>query len=332
MARENSLNYDLNRLSLSGGGEHAHKANLSDLTVRSYKASNAKFADFCKEELGVKTYSQLQHYGKAGAIKKYIEHLQNDGKTSQTIHTYIAPICKACNISMNDIDHPRRISADIVRGRTETARSASERLKPEYGRSVALNEALGLRVNELRHLRGCDLVERDGSLYVHVERGKGGKEQLQLVLPEHIDTVRSVFDGVRADELVLKKNEVSKNINYHGMRANVAKEAYAYHAERLQDPAERQAQREHLIDLYKERHIKPDRADAKAYKRYENGLRRFEHNVNNDSVYVLRGDNAKLAISKGLPCQYDRLALLTVSIEHLSHWDNHTTIGNYLLA
>ena len=48
--------------------------------------------------------------------------------------------------------------------------------------------------------------------------------------------------------------------------------------------------------------------------------------------YVLRGNNRKLAQKHGLPVAYDRLALLAVSIFHLSHWRHDVTVANYLLA
>ena len=48
--------------------------------------------------------------------------------------------------------------------------------------------------------------------------------------------------------------------------------------------------------------------------------------------YILHGNNRKLAKKHGLPVAYDRLALLAVSIFHLSHWRHDVTVANYLLA
>ncbi len=44
------------------------------------------------------------------------------------------------------------------------------------------------------------------------------------------------------------------------------------------------------------------------------------------------GENKKLAIQKGLPTEYNRLALMAVSVFHLSHWRLDVTVSNYLLA
>lgn len=40
----------------------------------------------------------------------------------------------------------------------------------------------------------------------------------------------------------------------------------------------------------------------------------------------------KPAIRKGLLTEYNRLALMAVSVFHLSHWRLDVTVSNYLLA
>ena len=51
-----------------------------------------------------------------------------------------------------------------------------------------------------------------------------------------------------------------------------------------------------------------------------------------EGYYCIRGNNRRLARENGLPVQYDRLAVLAVSIFHLSHWRCNVTVANYLLA
>ena len=48
--------------------------------------------------------------------------------------------------------------------------------------------------------------------------------------------------------------------------------------------------------------------------------------------WVIRGNSRRLAIDHGLPVKYDRLAVMAVSIFHLSHWRCDVTVANYLLA
>ena len=47
--------------------------------------------------------------------------------------------------------------------------------------------------------------------------------------------------------------------------------------------------------------------------------------------YFVRGKNKELAIKNGLPLSYDRLAVMAVSVFHLSHWRCDVTIANYIL-
>ena len=49
-------------------------------------------------------------------------------------------------------------------------------------------------------------------------------------------------------------------------------------------------------------------------------------------TYFIRGENKKLAIKKGLPLKYNKLALMAVSVFHLSHWRNDVTVASYMLA
>ena len=49
-------------------------------------------------------------------------------------------------------------------------------------------------------------------------------------------------------------------------------------------------------------------------------------------MYRLRGRNRELAIAAGFPTEYDRLALMAVSIYHLSHWRNDVSVANYILG
>lgn len=319
MARD-TLRYDLNRLSLDGSGEHAHKPALSDLTIRNYKSYNSHFCEFAKERFGIRTMAQLEKTGKLEVVQAYADELKAGGKSAHTIHAYLAPVCKACGFGMGEIDKDKRVSAEIRRGRYVVDRSEREANLGRYKAGVDLQKALGIRRNELLHLTGKDLaVTRDGWMYVRVAKGKGGKMQFQRVLPGNEAVVLSAFSGVGADERVLRADQISRNINYHGYRADVAKEAYRFY-ERM-EPAERDAVRAMMIRKF-ERLANPSPAKLEAFKRL----------CYDDRAYRLRGENLKLALAKGLPVEYDRFALLAVSVEHLSHWRVSVTVCNYLLA
>ena len=50
-----------------------------------------------------------------------------------------------------------------------------------------------------------------------------------------------------------------------------------------------------------------------------------------DRPYKLRGENLRKARALGLPEEYNRLALMCVSVLHLSHWRLDVTTTNYLV-
>ena len=51
-----------------------------------------------------------------------------------------------------------------------------------------------------------------------------------------------------------------------------------------------------------------------------------------EGTYYLRGRNRKFAQEHNLPTAYNRLALMAVSVFHLSHWRLDVTVCNYILA
>lgn len=313
-----SLGYELTTRALSGGGAHSHKSALSDETIKSYKRSCKDFAEFCKAEKGIKSFADVS----AKTVQDYADFLVDRGATAGTVHTKLAPVCKALDIGMAEIDKPKRIAAQNVRGRFEVPRSVREMELERYKPSVELQKALGIRRNELKNLCGKDIMESEKGLYVVVQSGKGGKKQVQRVLPEYEGIVRAAFERIADDERVLKPENISKNINYHGLRAQTAQQAYAYYANRLEKEPE---YRQELVSyLTRKFTLANKKASPKAFERFKYDLR--------DKPYFLRSDNKKLALERGLLVKYDRLALMAVSVEHLSHWRLDVTVCNYILA
>ena len=56
------------------------------------------------------------------------------------------------------------------------------------------------------------------------------------------------------------------------------------------------------------------------------------HHDQIDGIYYLRSRNRKFALEHNLPVAYNRLALMAVSVFHLSHWRLDVTVCNYILA
>ena len=50
------------------------------------------------------------------------------------------------------------------------------------------------------------------------------------------------------------------------------------------------------------------------------------------TMWDAKGASKQRAMELGRPTSYDRLALLAVSVFHLSHWRLDVTVSNYMIA
>ena len=175
----------------------------------------------------------------------------------------------------------------------------------------------------------ADLVQRGNSWYVRVRNGKGGKEQFQLVLPEDVPAVKAVFKGVAADQEVFSREEMANKINLHGIRATHAKDCYHHYADMIEKhPEVAEKLRSTLLSRWDEGHERLKNSNPKAWKAQRE---KFVRDMD-DRPYLLRGDNLRKAEALGIPTAYNRLALMCVSVFHLSHWRLDVTTTNYLVT
>lgn len=290
-------------------------------TERQYKKHALKFVEYCKSTYRCKTLEDCKSH-----IQDYTNYLTASGKTPSTTHTYLAGICRVLDVPLEDINKPIRIVAENTRSRGSKAvdirkdagREASPRL---YDFAVIV----GIRRNEYLHLAPDDLVTDDfGNWCIRVKKGKGGKRQLQRILPEELEAVKAVFDNPADANHLFSKDEMNNKIDLHHLRALRAQQMYRCYLNRIQTE---NGYREQLISEIRHTWEKDDEA------RKENGYRAKRwSDMKVTGQYILRGNNRKLAKKHGLPVKYDRLALLAVSIFHLSHWRHDVTVANYLLA
>jgi integrase len=328
-------------------------------TVRSYKRSVKKFVDWAKVS-GYGTRKKIEgldvpprpskQYGKKPqvlltknqvsaicVIQAYTNYLKAEHYSAGTIHTYIAPLCKAFGFSENEIRKPKRASGTIVRSRlkpkeggtpTVNVQGFQEEHQERFARLVAGQKAIGIRRSELRRLKGRNLKEIGGELFVEVERGKGGKYQLQRISKEQEPVVRELFRGIDANQSVFTERELKNKIDLHHMRADVARRAYAEYLEKIQSiPGYREQLIEELKQRWQEAHPNQKRTREENSRQFQ----QFISDMTNESPYCLRGDNRIRAVAHGWPIEYDRLALMAVSVYHLSHWRLGVTVTNYLV-
>lgn len=313
--KEQSIKYLLGK-----GCENLQKLN-NKKTAAQYAKNTAKFAAWLSEQ-GVKRPSQLErkYGGYTAAIQAYADYLGDEGKTASTTHTYIAACCVATGVPLSEIRKPKRITSSNIRSR-ETGKNARAEKEAESGRYddlIAFQEMVGIRRAELARLTGADLVtDESGHTCVLVKKGKGGKAQLQRILPEHEDFVRSYFDG--SNKRIFSVYDMKNHLDLHALRAKHAQAAYRYYAS-LDDQGREQLRKE-LAERYIAAAKNPDKVGTWLKELDKDG-----------GVYRLRGGSRRLAIRKGLPLEYDRLALMATSVYCLSHWRLDVTVSNYMLS
>lgn len=314
--REGSIQYTIRDKAMDGITD--------DHTRTAYTRSIKNFAEWSRSE-GINKVSKIEKYGKVEFVQKYERYLETITKSPSSIHSYLAPVCKGLSINMGEIDKPKRTAANITKGRDgveKGARGAAEEKLPQYARLMDVQRAIGVRRDELRRLKG-DAIGRDefGRTRVTI-KGKGGKVQHQVILPQHQATVEAVFRGVAPGQKVFRDEEMNNKINLHGVRREMAREAYAYYSGRLS------AEPEYKVELVRQ---------LKAYwdeNHYgsESAYNRFKEDIfKNGGIYQLRGENRQKAMEKGLPTEYNRLAMMAVSVFHLAHWRLDVTAVNYLV-
>ncbi|WP_105207514.1 site-specific integrase [Streptococcus suis] len=294
----------------------------------SYKRSATRFVKWAKVN-GIKKISDITEE----VLQAYHDDLKNDpkGYTAATIHTYLAPIAKASGINLNRIKKQKRTSDKIVRGRKHEANEQGKKqeLNSRFSRLLNFQKVVGIRRNELKHLTGSDFKEDEyGNCYVYVKRGKGGKKQMQYILPKDAEIVRKTFQGIGKNELVFKEEEMNNQINLHALRAQHSRDSYFFYLKKIQqNPKMKHTLSNFLIKKWEEGHQK---LKNESPSQYEKQRRNFIYDLR-DELYVLRGSNKSKAISSGMPIEYNRLALMAVSVLNLSHWRLSVTVTNYIL-
>ena len=213
--------------------ESLQHALLSQITVensntrKSYRASVRQFCTYCREQ-GVKTPDKAKDM-----IKAFSEALQEAGYSPASIHTKLAAVCHVCHVDMGDIEKPKRKSNLIQRSRDDERNHQGqiELKNPKYKRLIDFQRCTGIRRAELAALEWNDLCrDESGQVCIRVKKGKGGKEQYQILLPWYKNYVVSVMRNVAPDrDTVFTKEEMANHLDLHGMRRDLAQEAYKYY-------------------------------------------------------------------------------------------------------
>lgn len=285
----------------------------NNVSRRNYRYVVKRFISWCRENHNCKSFHECKNY-----IQEYIDSFNNK-LTPSTIHTYASALCFVWEVPLRDISKPKRIAAEFIRNRNELENPRSSQClnNPQFREIVEFQRRTGIRKSELKRLLASDFYEDKFGFHIVVRRGKGGKRQLQRILPEDVEYIKKVFAGKEPDEPLFTAEHFRNELPYHKLRAQHAKRCYEWLQEKLrEDPGFAKKIEEEIREGWKNNKTKDGR------------VRPFpEHQIH--GVYVIRGNNRKLR-KNGDFC-FDKLCCAWVSMYALSHYRLNVTIQNYLL-
>ena len=170
-------------------------------------------------------------------IQDYSDYLRASGKSASTIHTYLAGVCRVLDVPLDTINKPIRVVADNTRSRgTKAVDERKDAGREASPRLYDFATVVGIRRNEYLHLTPDDLVTDDfGNWCIRVKKGKGGKRQLQRILPEELEAVKAVFDNPADANHLFSKDEMNNKIDLHHLRALRAQQMYRYYLDKIEN-------------------------------------------------------------------------------------------------
>jgi hypothetical protein len=171
-------------------------------------------------------------------VREYYDDMCRKKLSSWTIHTRVYALCAIYNERYQDLlgvdALPRRVRADIVRGRSESITDGRYHTEAQND-ARTLSRACGARRGGLMALAPDDLHQQTDGHYVVRLTEKGGKERLAPVLPCYETEVREIFSrytaagGVVAGgkQRLLTLTAMPKDMALHRYRAEYAQSLYA---------------------------------------------------------------------------------------------------------
>ncbi len=123
---------------------------------------------------------------------------------------------------------PRRTRTTITRSRGPAGHD--RHFQPAHWQAhIRFAQACGLRRAELRDLRVRDVyTAEDGTLFVHVKNGKGGRPREVPILPGHEEEVLAVVRGRAPHEKVF--DHIPRHMDVHSYRRDSAQQRYLQQA------------------------------------------------------------------------------------------------------
>ena len=143
-------------------------------------------------------------------IQEFVDDLKERNRSSNTIHDYLASVCKVFGKYMGDYDHPIRHGVCLKDDPTKYCTKLGEK-----ARDVALTT--GLRRRELAHLKVDDIKFIDCETVYIFSVGKGGKHNRTVL--KGIVAVKKLKEYIREaeekgkDEFKRCKRKLKEDLN-----------------------------------------------------------------------------------------------------------------------
>lgn len=187
-------------------------------TYKTYLKHNIYFIQWAKENHQIKSLDEGKKY-----VNEWLEMREKQGLSAYTVKLETSALMKLYSISSEDIYKSKaRYRANINRSRGEKVRD-KHFSEENHKDLVRFCRATGLRRAELQQLRGNDLVEINGELFIAVIRGsKGGRHRN---IPLTFD--KAFIEGLmrsKGDDKVFEK--IPNGADIHSYRAEYATRLY----------------------------------------------------------------------------------------------------------
>ncbi|MCI2047407.1 MAG: hypothetical protein LKJ90_06795 [Faecalibacterium sp.] len=183
-------------------------------------------------------------------VREYYDDMCRRGLSAWTIHTRVYALCAVYGEQYQDLlgvdALPRRVRADIVRGRTESVTDGRYHTEAQND-ARTLARACGARRGGLMALSPDDLIQQPDGHYAVYLKEKGGKERIAPVLPQYEAAVHEIFARYTAvggvitggKQRLLPLTALPKNMALHRYRAEYAKALYTLYKAQSKASGER---------------------------------------------------------------------------------------------
>ena len=293
----------------------------NEKTYKTYLHHARRYVQFCREKYNCRSYEDCKSLEFA---QGYCDYLKSENYAPSSIHLFMVSVTSACTLPLRKIDKPIRYTAEYTRGRKEkfTPQAAEDLNDPRWSYLVEFQKRAGIRRAELARLCGRNFKKDESGIYsIEIERGKGGKYQLQrLNSDEDVEFVRKYFEAVGPNEKIFPPELFRNRLNLHKLRADSARDFYFQNLKKMQEDPSYAEQMEREIRARWEKYNidkrtgKPKPFNPKLIKGY----------------YILRGKCREHARKIGMPGKYNKLCLLYTSIMKLSHWRLSIITSSYI--